>query len=432
MKIGIDASRAFLKDRTGIEEYAYRVIEHLRDQLPEETRVTLYIRQTISNKRQEKRSDPQPTTRNPQRDLGEYKREKIGTLDLPKNWEVKEIGWRRFWTQGGLSWELFWRPVDVLFVPAHTVPFIHPKKTVVVMHGLEYEFCPRAYSLWERWYMRVTIWLSCWWASTVIAVSKNTKKDLVRFYGVPEEKVVVIYEGRPTTNDLRLMTGCKNSEFPISNFDSNQNDRITQFLKKETAENVLDLKIQSLRIDSKFKIQNSKFILFIGRIEERKNVVRIIEAFEILKEKYKIPHKLILAGKDGYGSKHSKFKIQNSKFRNDIVSFGYVGEEQKAELLKRANILLFPSLYEGFGLPILEAQMMGVPVVTSNISSMPEVVRGSAVLVDPYDSYSIAEGIYSILSDEKKRDQLISSGIQNVQRFSWEKCAREIGQVLAQ
>jgi glycosyltransferase involved in cell wall biosynthesis len=209
MFIGIDGSRAFLPERTGIEEYSYQVIRHLRDSLREEF-VFLYIRSG----------------------------QKID-FELPKNWQVKRLRMPRLWTQLRLSWELLLHPVDVLFVPAHTVPLIHParnatlignivaliiqkiihpftacmeehsvvggpRKTVVTIHGLEYEFCPEAYSLLDRWYMRLSIRFSCRAASTVIAVSENTKRDLERLYRLSSNKIVVIPEGYEQDSKFNL------------------------------------------------------------------------------------------------------------------------------------------------------------------------------------------------------------------------------------
>lgn len=191
MIIGIDGSRAFIRKRTGIEEYSYQVIKNLRDKLSGH-RVILYLRN------------------NQEVDF-----------DLPENWKVKTIGWRRFWTQFGLSFEMLMHPVNVLFVPAHTVPLIHPADTVVTIHGLEYEFLPEAYSWWEKFYMRLSIKNSCRWARAIVAVSNNTKQDIVRLYGARESKIKVIYEGYDC------------------NFQSSSND-----------------KISNLKIYSKFKIQN--------------------------------------------------------------------------------------------------------------------------------------------------------------------------------
>jgi len=383
MIIGIDASRAFLKDRTGIEEYSYQVIKHLRKDL-ENHQVVLYIRSE-----QESAISEQKFT-------------------LPKNWKLKRIKFPYLWTQIGLSLEMLFHPVNVLFIPAHVVPFFHPRNTVVTIHGLEYEFMPEAYSFWERIYMRVSIKMSCRWARKIISVSKNTKNDLRKIYGVPDDKIKVVYEGYN-----------KNSQFPISNSQENQKS-----------------KIKNQNDNSKLKI-SEKYLLFIGRLEKRKNLEGIISAFEILKEKYGIPHKLILVGRPGYGYEEIKEKIQNSrayrqagKFKVDIIEKGYVGEEEKAKLLANADVFLFPTFYEGFGLPILEAQSMGVPVVTSNVSSLPEVAGEGALYADPNEPSLIAETIQKIIADGDLREKLIKKGRENLERFSWKKCAKEIAEIL--
>jgi glycosyltransferase involved in cell wall biosynthesis len=367
MIIGIDGSRAFLEKRTGIEEYSFQTIKHLAKEL-KDVEVRLYLR-------------------NGQR----------ASFVLPENWKVKNIWWPKLWTQAGLSLEMLFHPVDVLFIPAHVVPIIHParnashsdaggpKKTVVVVHGLEFEFIPKAYSFWARMYMRWSIRSSCRWAKKIIAVSENTKRDLMKLYKVPEEKIEVVYEGIPT------------------NYKSNTNIQI----KNDT-----------------------KYLLFLGRLEERKNIIGIIKAFEILKEKYNIPHKLILAGKPGYGYEKIKNKIQESKFRKEILEKGYVSEEEKQELLKNAEVFLFPTFYEGFGLPILEAQAEGVPVVASSNSSIPEVAEDSAILINPKKPEEIAEAVWKIISNENLRQELIDKGLKNVERFSWEKCGEKIAEVL--
>ena len=405
MLIGIDASRAFIKNRTGIEEYSFQVIKNLMNKL-DGHQVVLYVKRSQKSQAESQK--------------------------LPENWRVKVIKWPHLWTQIGLSLELLFHPVDVLFVPAHTVPLVHPKNTVVTIHGLEYEFCPKAYSLLERIYMRFSIKNSCKWAKKIIAVSENTRNDLIKLYGVLSEKIEVVYEGYDS-----------NFEFRISNFESNSN-----------------FQNSNLKIESKFKIQNSKFLLFVGRLEERKNICGIVEAFKILKEKYKIPHKLVLAGKSGFNYGIAKLKIENCKLK--IIELGFVSEEEKYELLKNAEVFLFPSFYEGFGLPILEAQSVGTPVVTSNISSMPEITchserlvknpsinntdfslnrsgsfiaatqddRCSAMLVDPNKPEEIAEATWKLISDEKLKNDLVNRGFENTKRFSWEKCGEEIAELL--
>jgi glycosyltransferase involved in cell wall biosynthesis len=365
MIIGIDASRAFIRNRTGIEEYSYQVIKHLIPILKND-QVILYIKR---NQESRIRS-----------------REFI----IPDSWSIKTIKWNYLWTQLGLSIELLINPIDVLFIPAHVVPCIHPKNTIVTVHGLEYEFCPKAYSFLAKLYMRWSIKKSCQWAKKIIAVSDNTKRDLMKLYKVPETKMEVIHEG----------------------VSQNQN---------------LSLKVQ----DSNVKCKVEKpYLLFIGRLEERKNIVGIIRAFKLLKEKYKIPHKLVLAGNFGYGEERIIEEIKNVNYANDILIPGYISEEEKWKLLKDADVFLFPTFYEGFGLPVLEAQSVGVPVVAGNNSSITEVANESALIVNPNSPEEIANSAHKLISDKILRDDIISRGYNNVKRFNWEKCAQEISKLI--
>jgi glycosyltransferase involved in cell wall biosynthesis len=358
MKIGIDGSRAFLKQRTGIEEYSYQVIKHLRNKLDKHL-VVIYLRpkQTID-------------------------------FSLPENWRVKRIQFPRLWTQIGLSLQLFLNPMDVLFVPAHTIPFFHPKKTFVTVHGLEYEVMPEAYSFWERFYMRFSIKNSCRWAKRIISVSQNTKQDLINLYEIPEEKIRVVYEGYEK----------KSGEVEMSR----------------------DLELEAIK----------PYFLFVGRLEKRKNIVGIISAFEIFMEKTGANYKLLLGGRFGYGEAEIKNKIEKSKYKKDIVILGFVSQERKWQLFKQAYLFLFPTFYEGFGIPVLEAQSVGVPVITSNRSSLPEISNGSAFLADPKEEKMIAKGIYALVNDEKMKNAIIKKGYENVKRFSWEKCSEQIARIL--
>ena len=360
MKIGIDGSRAFIKRRTGIEEYSYQVIKNLRPWLNEDE-VFLYVRH------------------NQEVDF-----------DLPENWKIKKLWFPRFWTQIRLSLEILLGSVDKLFVPAHTVPFVHPKKTVVVIHGLEYEFCPKAYSFLERIYMRFVIKNSCKWASKVVCVSENTKRDVMKLYGTEENKIEVVYEGYSGKDGASEGSG------------------ILGHASKEKCD------------------IGAPYILFVGRIEERKNVKGIIEAFEIVKEKYGVEHKLVLAGKPGYGYGDIRKRIEISKFRNDVVEMGYVSDEEKWEILRCADVFVFPTFYEGFGLPILEAQNAFVPVVTSKVSSIPEVAGDAALYADPNDHHTIAENIYVLISNREAKEDMVRRGVENVKRFSWADCAKKL------
>lgn len=386
MIIGIDASRAFLARRTGIEEYSYQVIKHLREVIPESEEVILYLRKKIEMGPPGKRF--QVRTRLPEVDFS-----------LPPHWKLSGIWAPRFWTQAGLSWAMLRRKPDVLFVPVHTVPFLHPKNTIVTVHGLEYEFCPEAYSWWGRFFLRFFTRYSCRAAARVISVSENTKRDVMRLYGIPEKKIRVIYEGFSKQGKGERDQGLENS------------------FKKDSVLTPATLTPQP-------------YLLFIGRLEERKNLVRIIEAFEILKKKYHIPHALIFLGKPGYNYEKIRRRIRASKESENIREAGYVSEDEKWQLLRKADALVFPSLYEGFGLPILEAQSVDIPVVTSRVSSLPEVGGEGAVYVNPLDSQSIAEGLRKVLLSAGIRDGILEKGRRNAEKFSWSSTASAVGALL--
>lgn len=374
--IGIDASRAFAGERTGIEEYAYQTIKHLRGVIPETDAVVLYVR---------KKSEITQS---------------LVDFSLPANWRVCALWAPRFWTYARLSIELFLHPVDVLFVPSHVVPPVHPQHTVVTIHGIEYEHQPHAYTWWERFSMRFAIRRSCAWASHIIAVSRATRDDLVRNYHVKGEKISVIHEGVDDdfTSQTRLQGRGGSHSISV--------------------------------------IASSKpYALFIGRIERRKNIAKIIEAFEIVKEKHHLPHALVLVGKPGHGYDDIKFKIRNSRYKDDIIETGYVSEERKRALLRGAGVFLFPTLAEGFGLPILEAQAQGVPVIASRIPSHEEIAvfggEETVLFVAPRDAAEIADRMYRALADETLRSGIIQKGYANCRRFTWSSSARAVASLLA-
>jgi len=358
LKIGIDASRAFVKERTGIEEYSYQVIKHLRKYLGEH-QVILYTR---------------------------FGGDEQVDFELPKKWQVKILPWKYFWTQGGLSWEMLVRPMDILFVPAHTLPFIHPRRSYVTVHGLEYEFSPESYSWQSRLFHRFFIKRSCRWAEKVIAVSEKTKKDLVNLYKVREEKIEVIGNG-----------------FAINLVGDN---------------------------NSSVDLEAGRFLFYLGRLEERKNIVGIVEAFDILKEEYGYEGKLLLGGGKGHGYDKIAGVIEKSKYRNDIVELGFVSNGDRFKYYRQADAFLFPSFFEGFGIPILEAQSVGTPVITSNVEPLKGVVGDKRVIVNPHRPAEIAQKVNEILKDEKLRKDIIEKGLKNTQRFSWDKTAEKIGRVL--
>lgn len=372
MIIGINAVAAIKQPRTGVEEYTYQLIRHLT-MLPEARahRFLLYL----------------PSVALAKEGLP------IFDFPLPPNFEIKFLHWPLpfLWTQICLAWEILVRPPDKLFIPVHVLPSFAPKNSTVTIHGLEYEYWPQGYSFWRRFYLRWSTKAAAGRTQKIIAISENTKQDLIKFYGVKANKIEVVYHG---------------------------------------------IEIQG----QNEKIENQKpYILYIGRIETKKNVQGILEAYKILKEKYKIPHELILAGAAGYGYEKIKLEIENWNFSarggsasgGEIKELGYVDEETKWRLLSNADVFLFPSLYEGFGIPILEAQALGVPVVTSLGSCFSEIAGQGALFVNPCSSIGIAQAVNQLIDDKILRDRLRQSGFENIKRFSWEKCARETLKIVA-
>jgi len=364
MKIAIDASRAFLHERTGIEEYSYQLIKHLRKPLAKQE-VVLYIR----------------------RGTGENI-----DFELPELWQVRKLWAPRLWTYIRLSFSLLFKKPQKLLVPGHIVPPIHPRDTTVVVHGLEFEIKPEAYSKYERLSMRKGIKNSCKWSKNIICVSNNTKRDLMELYDISKDKIRVVYEGV--------------NPAPKENIKSD------------------------IKILHKYSVQKQEYLIFIGRLEERKNISNIINAYEILRRHFGATQKLVLVGKGGYGWDKISSEINAHPFVNDIIVTGFVPEEEKWALLRNASVFVFPTLYEGFGLPVLEAQQLGIPVVTSNNSSLKEITKASAFLVDPIIASDIAEKINILLTNDKARHDAITRGFENIKRFNWDRCARLVAKVL--
>ncbi|MCD6225788.1 glycosyltransferase family 4 protein, partial [bacterium] len=234
-------------------------------------------------------------------------------------------------------------------------------------------------------YMRIMITNSCKKADKVIVPSLNTKEDLVKILNIPSTKIVVIPEA--ARDDYKK----------ISN--------------KEMLE----------KIKQKYKLPR-KFILFTGGVTPRKNLTRAIRAFVLAKKKLKDLYFVITGPKSWKNEKELALIEENEH----IIKTGFIEDKDMPGLYNLALLYLYPSLYEGFGLPILEAQACGCPVICSHSSSLPEVGKDSVYYVNPLKEKDIAEGIIRVLSNKKLRAKLIRKGYQNAKRFSWKKAAKRI------
>lgn len=350
MTIGIDTSRVTKPHLTGTEYYSIEIIKAIAA-LDKTDQFILYSQK-----------DPMPR-------LGE----------LSANFKTKIMPFPRFWSQVRLSLEMLFKKPDVLFVPSHLIPLIHPKNTVVTLHDLGFKHFPELYSPKELVYHNWGMNFSVKHATQIITPSEYTKKDLIQNYAINPAKISVVWHG----------------------------------FNKEL-----------------FQPSNSPkkpYILFIGRLEEKKNIVGMIKAYEILRKEQSIKHKLLLAGKPGFGYENIEKALSKvpSEIRKDIVLLGYVSEKQYVKYLQEADIFLFTTFFEGFGMPIIEAFATGTPVVASNITSIPEIAANAALLVDPRSPLKIAAALSKIIHSDSLKKSLILKGRVRSKIFSWETAGKQ-------
>jgi glycosyltransferase involved in cell wall biosynthesis len=295
-----------------------------------------------------------------------------------------------------LAAELAQHPPDVLFVPAHVLPLFCPVPAVVTVHDLGYRYYPEAHRPFDRWYLEWTTRRHARLARHIVADSQATRQDLLDFYGANPDKISVVYLGRD--------------------------------------ENLTRVNNPALLVEVKVRYQlEGDYLLYMGTLHPRKNLVRLVEAFHQAIQAAPQPNlKLVIAGKQGWLYHDIYRRVQQLNLSERVILPGYVAAEDKAALLSGALAYVFPSLYEGFGLPVLEAMACGVPVLTSNVSSLPEVGGTAALLVNPHDTEEIAAGLVRLISEAELRQELVSKGYQQIQKFTWQTAARQILQILEQ
>jgi glycosyltransferase involved in cell wall biosynthesis len=362
LTIGIDASRASTARQSGTERYSRRIIEELLNQCVEQ-RFRLYLNSHHS-------------------------------LNLPQraSTEQRLIPFPRMWTHLRLSAELARHPVDVLFVPAHVVPPVHPRATVVTIHDLGYLHEPEAHTDWSRRYLDWSTRWSVRAARHVVAISEATKRDLIEHYNVPAQRISVVYHGV----DER--------------FQPAPDDEISRVRR--------DLGLAA----------DERFILFVGTLQPRKNLVRLIEAFEAIAEA-EPDVKLVLAGGRGWKLEQIDQAIATSRHRTRILQPGHVLDADLPALYSAASAVALISLYEGFGLPALEAMACGAPVLVSNRGSLPEVASDAALIVEPLDVTAIVAGLRQLLNSDE-RSRWIERGQKRAADFTWHQSGRDTLEIL--
>jgi glycosyltransferase involved in cell wall biosynthesis len=368
--VGIDVSRALVRQRTGTEHYSASLLKALSElQQAQKLSVTLYVNSTLHKAR-----------------------EKLG-FDLPPRWRIRAIPFPRLWTHARLSLEMATRPPGVLFVPSHVVPLWHPRRTVVTIHDLGYLYYPQAHTRFSRLYLKLSTLFSVRAASRVIAISEATKRDLVKHYRVPPNKINVVYHGRDP-----LFAPVKDQE------------KISEVMTRCGV--------------------NEPYCLHVGTLQPRKNLGLLVEAWDLMRSRGEQTPQLLLAGKRGWLYDDLIDSVRE-KGLGDLIHFAdYVEREDLPALYSGAVALTFPSLYEGFGLPAMEAMACGTPVIASNVSSLPEVVDDAGIMLDPHDAGAWADVVQRLVREPGLREELSRKGLERAAQFTWERCARETLAVL--
>lgn len=320
------------------------------------------------------------------------------------NYKIKRIASPFFWTQTRFAWELKKDKPDVLWMPMHNMPILRRRgmKTVVTIHDLAFKYFPKTFTKKDLCKINLLTKIAVSYADKIITVSESSKKDILKFYpSVKPEKIKVIYHG----------------------FDRSVYEQVRDFQKER-------------EIKGKCGIDGD-YIIYIGAIQPRKNLEKLVEAFEKVCSHPSVPSghlpsgrgdgslKLVLVGEKAWLSKGVFKRIERSPNKKDIICPGRLNFEVMGHLLRGASAFVFPSLYEGFGIPILEAFASKVPVICSRNSSLPEVGGSAALYFEDNNANDMAERIEKILADENLRNEHIKKGLEQIKKFSWEKCAKE-------
>ena len=380
MKIVIDVRCLMEGRRTGVEEYTLGLLESLF-KLDKKNDYVLFLN----------------SWKEPNFDFGIFSK-------------FENVRMRRFKIPNKILnlffWYLNWPKIDdfcggaeVVFSPNIIFGAVSKKaKLVLTVHDLSFERHSEYFSLKRRWWhIFINTRRICGAADKIIAVSQSTKNDLLDLYGIKKEKVQTVYSA-------------SSKQFKIID----RND------------------LHLIKTKEKYNLPY-KFILLLSTIEPRKNIIGTVRAFNALQkyaqEKQRedlLKYELVIAGERGWDTKAIFAEIEKSLFRQKIKMINSIPDEDKPYLYNLASLFVYPSFFEGFGFPPLEAMACGVPVITSNSSSLPEVVDGAAIMIDPDKPDEIRIAMKEILSDGEFRCNLIKKGLKKSQEFTWEKTARQM------
>lgn len=379
MRIGIDARPLQTGHRTrGIGYYTYNLIKNIA-KIDSENKYVLFTLKNANPIRIDVEND-------------KFQKEEYQVYrPLKPNRLSSHLYW--FWDWLFLSRAISRSKVDLFHATAtDSIPISHTSKVVATVFDLIPSIFPDLCFSFKTWDMRYGYYRqlnAAKKADMIITISESSKKDIVEILNIPEEKIRITY----LAVDERFR--------PIKD------------------NNIIET------VRAKYGI-SSKFILYVGSLEYRKNLGRLIKAFEQLCKNYKEKYTLAITGTSSMKfSSEIERLIGSLKLNNKVLLTGFVADQDLPALYNAAEIFVFPSLYEGFGLPPLEAMACGTPVITSNVSSLPEIVSNAAILIDPYNITELVEAMYKVITNRDLCQSMIEKGLKWAKLFSWEETARK-------
>lgn len=267
---------------------------------------------------------------------------------------------------------------------------------IITIHDLAFEHYKTHTPFLVYQYYKYFVPKFCKKAVKILAVSEFTRQDIIKNYAIDEHKIEVVYNGF----DAHL-TSLKGGTHPV-------------LVEREVP----------------FRGFRGKYFIFIGAVHPRKNVLGLLKAFEHFKSSSTHEHQLVIIGRNAWMNSELEHFYQQMKFKNEVIRIEKIERKNLLLILQNAFAMVYPSFFEGFGIPIVEAMSSGIPVITSNVSSMPEVAGNAAILVNPDDTVEIANAMNEMVMNEKLRNELIRKGKERAQYFDWNTSAKKIAEII--
>jgi glycosyltransferase involved in cell wall biosynthesis len=369
MVIGIDGNEANVGRKVGIGQYAFELLQGFKQARISNFEFRIYLKS-------------QPASHMPEEST---------------NWKYIVVGPKKLWTQIGLPYHLYTarNKPDIFFSPTHYAPRFCPVPSVISIMDMSFEFFPELFAKKDLHQLQSWTRYSAKNAEKILTISEASKSDIMKIYGIKSDKIVVTPLG----------------------------------VRDDLGSNAPNITME--KVSKKYSLKKP-YILFVGTLQPRKNIERLVEAYSLLKAQKETlaDIELVIVGKKGWLYEPILAAPKKYGVVNSVKFLDFVPDEDMAELYAHAECFVLPSLYEGFGLPVLEAMKHGAPVATSNVSSLPEAGGDAALYFNPEDAQEIADTMKKILEDKKLRTTMITKGYTQIKKFSWEKTASQTLEVL--